>query len=496
MSDLKFGWAEVDITPKRKIALDGEFFERVTDEVETPLSVTALAIQSGEEQAIICSCDLVVVSDYLMQKARENIQNPQIDKDKVLACAIHSHNAYVYTRNKKDGGVKRISALEMIAKLMPKDCVYHAEAPSTEAMDPDDALEFLGKKIAEAVEKAFENLEEGGYKAAFGRVPVGMSRRVCYSDGTAKMWGDVDRATFTCLEGGNDNGMELLFIYDKEGKMTGIVSNICCPAQVMEQRNVISSDYWGKVKILMREKYGEDLKLLALCGPAGDLCPRDLIRWVEPETPIKDPNVIRSNPKKRNADPSMFDIKGTWRIGKRIVNEMELILDETKEEPIVTSAPFKHKAEKVNLPLRKVTESDKAEAEKAIAEFFKGKTQIDYMDTAEVYVHTGVLNRYEQQKESSLVAVELHTVRLGNIVFASNPFELFLDYGNQIRARSDAEQTFLMQLCNGALGYLPTAIAEKHGHYSAYVSSGMVGHEGGDLLVRQTLEDIKRLFKE
>lgn len=42
--------------------------------------------------------------------------------------------------------------------------------------------------------------------------------------------------------------------------------------------------------------------------------------------------------------------------------------------------------------------------------------------------------------------------------------------------------------------YLPTEKAEKGGYYSAYVSSGRVGHEGGDLLVRKTVEEINKMF--
>jgi len=87
-------------------------------------------------------------------------------------------------------------------------------------------------------------------------------------------------------------------------------------------------------------------------------------------------------------------------------------------------------------------------------------------------------------------------VKLGNIAFATNPFELFLDYGNQIRARSLAEQTFLIQLCNGAEGYLPTEKAEKGGHYSAFISSGQVGHIGGEQLVRETLKEINGMFSK
>ena len=67
---------------------------------------------------------------------------------------------------------------------------------------------------------------------------------------------------------------------------------------------------------------------------------------------------------------------------------------------------------------------------------------------------------------------------------------------NQIRVRSKAEQTFLIQLCNGAEGYLPTVKAEKGGHYSAFISSGECGHEGGELYVRETLQEIQELFPE
>ncbi len=88
----------------------------------------------------------------------------------------------------------------------------------------------------------------------------------------------------------------------------------------------------------------------------------------------------------------------------------------------------------------------------------------------------------------------MHIIKLGSVAIATNPFELFLDYGNQIKARSHAEQTFVVQLACGAEGYLPTKKAELGGHYSAFISSGLVGHEGGDLLVRNTLQGINEMF--
>lgn len=76
------------------------------------------------------------------------------------------------------------------------------------------------------------------------------------------------------------------------------------------------------------------------------------------------------------------------------------------------------------------------------------------------------------------------------------PYQLFLNYGNQIRARSLAKQTFLSQLTCGTMGYLPTEKAEKGSHYSAFVGSGTTGHQGGDLLVRKTLKEINAMFSD
>jgi len=126
----------------------------------------------------------------------------------------------------------------------------------------------------------------------------------------------------------------------------------------------------------------------------------------------------------------------------------------------------------------------------------KDKEVFNFEDNARMHVHAGTIRRYREQQTMEIVPIEMHVIRFGNISIVTNPFELFLDYGNRIKARSYAEQTFIAQLCCGALGYLPTEKAEKGSHYSAYISSGWVGHEGGDLLVRKTIEEINDMWKE
>ena len=495
MSKLNVGWAEVSITPSKRIALAGQFAERISEYVETPITVTALAVTDGEEQLIICSCDLVSIGENLMEAVREEVgaKNSEIDTDKIIISAIHSHTSHVYSRGKSNTS-KRIK--EIFDSYLPPEKQYRAKvSPKGEDfMDADEALEFLIDRISQAILKAWENRKDAKYAQGFGRAAVGMCRRVCYSDGSAKMWGDTNMASFTELEGGSDSGIEMLFFYDENDNLTGVVANVACPAQVLEHRMFISSDYWGKVKRLLREKYGKDLFVLGLCSAAGDQCPRDLIRWVNPETPIDDPNIERNDYIERNADPSMFDIEGSNLVGRRIVNEIDMALERVHTK--YDEAVLKHEKLTVDLPLRRVTPAQYEHAKEALGQYAdKVVDHINFDDNAKMYIHTGTIIRYEEQHTRDIYPVEVHIARLGNIAIATNPFELFLDYGNRIRARSRARQTILIQLACGRGGYLPTKKAEQGSHYSAYVSSGNVGHEGGEMLVRKTTEEINKMFK-
>ena len=492
MSKLKFGWSEVSLVPEgKKINLAGQFYERITNEVRDPICITALAVES-DDIAIFCSCDLESTSYTLLCAVREILKKvDSFPYDKVIVNAIHSHTSISYTNYSDAYG----STLSVLDKYIPKDVGYEefTKADSGDLLDGEEAFDFIAQKIAEAAILAFNNLKSGKYAPGFGRAAVGMCRRVCYDDGSAKMWGDTNFANFTELEGGNDSGIEMLFITDENEKLTGVVANLACPAQTLEHRSIISADFWGDVKKNLRKKFGDDVYLLPLCSPAGDQCPRDMIRWVEPESPINDPNIIRENVPYRRADPSMFDIKGCIRAARRITDEILYAYEDI--EAYTSDAEFVHKVIALDMPVRRVTIEEKDRALEAITTFFANhKGALTFKDTAAMHVHAGTVTRYEVQQTVNTDEIEIHVLKLGDVAFATCPYELFLDYGNRIRSRSLAAQTFLVQLCCGNKGYLPTEKAEKGGHYSAYVSSGVSGHEGGDLLVRKTLTEINKMF--
>jgi hypothetical protein len=320
-----------------------------------------------------------------------------------------------------------------------------------------------------------------------------MNRRACYDDGSAKMWGDTNNACFTTLEAGTDNGIEMLFTYDENKKITGAMLNVSCPSQVLEHRSFISSDYWGKVKINLRRELCEDFYVLGMCSAAGDLCPRDLIRWVEPHVPILDPNIERLDVLPRTADPSMFEIEGTVKIGKRISREVMDAIEAVTE--LIGDTELVHKTFTMDLPFRRVTMGEYNEAKEKFDRYISGKKTVNYADKANTLFETGIMTRYAEQQKQDLVNIEVHVMKLGNVAIATNPFEIFVDFGNRIRARSKANQTFLSQLTCGCYGYLPTEHAERGGHYSAFVGSGTVGHVGGEMYVRKIIAEINEMFK-
>ena len=503
MGKLNIGWSEVILVDEhyKKISLAGQFAERISEYVEKPLTATAMAVEAGGEQMILLSADLVNVGYTVVEAVRERLKNNPlgIDVEKIIMCAIHTHTGPEYPSGQRSGKIATNSGSnrDLLISMLPEGRKYIPAAPvqnNPEVATSRENFDMIVEKFCEAILNAWQNRKPGSFVNAFGRAAVGMCRRITFNDGSAQMWGDSNTACFDAVEGGSDTGIELLYVFDENGRLTGIVPNLACPAQCVQHRLFVSPDFWGEAKMLLRKHFGEGLYMLPLCSAAGDQCPVDLVRWVEPYTDVHDPNCYHAKPWKRKADPSMFDLDGMRKAGKRVANEIIEVFNEGLDEP-QSDVEFVHHVHWMQLPLRRVTLTDVAVAKKAIRDYLVDHPgDVDYNDVAHLQIYLGTLKRYELQEVMETLDTEVHVLRLGTVAIATNPFELFLDYGNQIKARSRSEQTFLIQLANGTEGYLPTEKAERGGHYSAFVSSGQIGHIGGEQLVRETLKDINSLF--
>jgi len=104
------------------------------------------------------------------------------------------------------------------------------------------------------------------------------------------------------------------------------------------------------------------------------------------------------------------------------------------------------------------------------------------------------MERYNLQKTSSAYPTEVHALQIGDVALATNQFELYLDYGLRIKARSPFMQTFIVQL-SGSGTYLPTEKGVQGAGYSASAYDNIVGPEGGRQLVEETLKMLNRMQK-
>ena len=106
MDQIKIGWGEVSLVPEgRKVNLYGQFYERITSEVESPITVTALALECGKESAIFCSCDLVDTSHMLLESVRAIVRErcPELPVDQ---CDPFAYVHRIRTRIRRGGRIE------------------------------------------------------------------------------------------------------------------------------------------------------------------------------------------------------------------------------------------------------------------------------------------------------------------------------------------------------------------------------------------------------
>ena len=119
-------------------------------------------------------------------------------------------------------------------------------------------------------------------------------------------------------------------------------------------------------------------------------------------------------------------------------------------------------------------------------------------DSLDIHGFRNVIFRWEQQRTDKTMPMELHVLNIGDIAFASNRFELFMDFQHRIQARSPFEQTFIIQLSSqpdmDRGSYLCTERGFEGRGYSASLFDITVSPKGGQQLVEETVKQLKELY--
>lgn len=506
---MSIGWAQIDITPEKPVLVRGYSYGRVSEGVLDPLTATVLVLESvGEDGArthtVMVSCDLIVITDELRDRIREKVavSLPELEARHIFVNATHTHNA-PELRCEADSTVLVGIPLSELG-----------------AMEPEEYVDFAAERIAEAVTRAYGDRKPGGISWGLGSVVVSHNRISSFfgraeqgveeaRSGSAfstaarrgngpysLMYGNTNNPDFSHMEGYVDHSLDLLCTWDEASNLTGVVVNLSCPSQVGGAPHQITADFWHETRNELRQRHGSQLYVLPQCSPAGDQ-----------NSP---------HPYRKAAEQRMLDLMGRSKrqeIAVRISNAVDELIPWLAQ--CIEWNPYHvHRVERIPLPRRMVTEAEKAEAEEALPalreEYEKALQAARAVASEEreprwyipptrafwVYRRAQqVIERFEQQAGQPHHTVEVHVVRLGDMAMATNPFELYLDFGIQMQARSPAVQTFLVQLV-GPGSYVPTQRSVEGGAYGAVPASSIVGPEGGRELVEKTLATLEDLWDD
>lgn len=463
--ELRVGATTVDITPQLPVSLDGQMALRVASKIETPLEANVLVLESLSPQntSVWVTCDIVTIPTELLDLIRKAVRArlPRFNTRNIMVNASHTHT----------GGVVRAN--------------WYPEPDSI--VKVTDYQHFIAEKVAEGIENAWITREKCTVSWGIGYAKVAYNRRARYEDGTARMYGKTHGDDFRKIEGYEDQSINTLFFWNPQGALKATCINVASPAQIVESRYTVNADYWHPLREILRKEHHPSLVILGWVGAAGDQTPRPMYEHSAEARMLR---LRYGEPGQGNDFRTDVYLKEIARRIAECVNDTYRVVQKEKHENVTLA----HQVLDLNLPMRPVKEVEVVEARKMQEEDLADPIRATQMKRRIAWQQE-VIDRFEMQKTipNPKYPVEIHVIRLGDIAIASNPFELFTEYGVQMKARSKSLQTFVVQLV-GPGTYLPTRYAEEGGHYSAIVQSVRVGPEGGQLLVDKTVEQINRFW--
>ncbi|MEO0070252.1 MAG: hypothetical protein ABIK18_05625, partial [candidate division WOR-3 bacterium] len=257
-----------------------------------------------------------------------------------------------------------------------------------------------------------------------------------------------------------DSNLGLISAQSLEGNFLGCIVNFSCHCTVLGGE-LYSADYPFYLRETIKKVMGKEKTVVFLNGACGDVTQVDNL----------------------SDRPDEF---GEWwarRVGQTIAAEvLKVLAQQTYENEALLGAA----AETVMFPLRDLPQShEEALKEKPTLGLGSGPE--------EVWARELELLREEKRRQPEAPG-EIQAFRIGEAAIVANPAELFCQFGLGIKAQSPFKPTFVVELANGCIGYVPTPQAFRGGGYETRTArSSKLRPEAGDRIVEVSLNLLNKL---
>ena len=408
MSELKAGFARVDITPPLGTTLAGYPQTRYADGVRDPLTATAVVFDDGEKRAVVMSIDHLGLN-----MARTEVMRPIIAEaagtvaDGIHICCTHTHLA-----------------------------------PLTYPGHNDDYVQFLTRRMCDAAVMAVKDLAPATMLYTRAKVEdVAFIRRFRMKDGSCKTNPGFQNPDVDHPLGMPDEEASLLIIKREGAPEIGIVNFQVHPDTIGGE--TISADFPYFVRSTYEELV-ENSRCMYINGAQGDTNHIDV---------------------RLGRGQCRGGYKRTRYMGRKIA--LSVIANYDLALPLEgTKVNFGQKY--VYVKYNKGNPEQISEAQEVMRRFKEGG--IDAVGPASmgmlrtsIYAQSNrIVSLMNEPDERQIV---LSAVRVGDVAFAGFPGEPFTDMGRGVKKSSKFTLTIPSCCTNGYEAYYPTQDAYEEGSY-------------------------------
>jgi len=442
-AELRAGAAVVNITPAPGIGLAGYYFERGADGTNDDLFAKALVLDVDGTKAALVALDLISTTRSMVESARREIEKATgIPGANVMISATHAHTGPVLAER----GLRDDASGEN-AQLTQK---YSGGLPVL---------------IAESVRLAAQRLEPARASSAVVLEPnLSFNRRFHMRDGSVGWNPGKLNTNIVRVAGPIDPEVGVAYFEALPGRspakpLATYVNFAMHPDTVGGAK--FSADYPGVLARRLAEYKGRDMVTLFANGACGNI------------------NHVNVNWAERQNGPQEAARLGTILAGDVFKAWMQL-------KPVAAGA-LRVSTEIVKLPLRELKPGDAERARETVLRYGM-KDNRGFMEKVEAYRILDVAAREGRPHE-----VEVQVIALGgDAAWVSLPGEIFVELGLAIKQASPFRHTFIAELANGSIGYIPNRPAYIEGNYEPISARCAAG--SGELLVESAVRQLRALF--
>ncbi len=415
-ADLRVGVATADITPPLGAPLAGYYHERGADGVLDPLLSKALVLEEEGERAALVVVDLLGITRWVTDQARAQIeQTTGIPGDHVMISATHAHTG------------------PELSNRGQRSAEIGSETPLAQAY-----TESLPKRIAESVRLANERLQPARLRVAKAICEgVTFNRRYFMEDGSTG-WNPGKLNPKAIMPAGvTDPEVGILYV-DRPGATEASQSIATYVNFAMHPDTTggtkISADWPGALGRVLAAYHGSQHVTVVANGTCGNLNHVD-VSWSWPQ----------GGPGEQNRIATILGAS---------------VFQAYKHLKPVSPGPLRVRSEQVELGCPEMSAAQIEQARDTVS-----NTHDDHGTNFMRLVRAHrVLDAAAQHGKP--YRLEVQVIALGKeVAWVGLPGEIFVELGLALKKRSPFPQTFIAELANENLGYIPDRLSFAEGNY-------------------------------